>query len=139
MPNQLLVPGWKSISRVRCSKLISYDQEGIEMNRMRTARSSARGLAVGAVAALALAASAAGTAVAAQPAQSVQQVPTYTCDDAIEVFGLVSGLDCTASNGATRLGLVDGPFVISTPTDSFTCDTGLAALPAVVLGFDCVE
>ena len=109
------------------------------MKRMRTAQRSARCLAVGAVAALALTASAAGTAVAAQPAQRTLQVPTYDCDDAIETFGLVSAFDCDASPGAPTLGTINGPFVINTPSDSWTCDNGLAVVPVVVLGFGCVE
>ncbi|MGP3967551.1 hypothetical protein [Streptomyces sp. 6N223] len=107
------------------------------MNKLRTARRSARCLAAGAVAALALTASAAGTAVAAQPAQEAQQTPTYDCDDAFETFGLVSAFDCDSSPGAPRLGTIDGPFVINTPTDSWTCGTGLAVVPVVVLAFGC--
>ncbi|TDC24911.1 hypothetical protein E1265_08460 [Streptomyces sp. 8K308] len=83
---------------------------------------------------MALTASAAGTAFAAQPAQ---QVPTYDCDEGNEAFGLVSAFDCDASTGAPTLGTINGPFVINTPSDSWTCDSGLAAVPLVVLGFDC--
>jgi hypothetical protein len=107
------------------------------MNRQRTARRSAWALTVGAVAALALTASAAATAVAAQPAQGAQQVPTYDCDDGFETFGLVTAFDCDASTGAPQLGTISGPFVINTPTDSWTCDNGLAVVPVAVLGFGC--
>jgi hypothetical protein len=107
------------------------------MNRLRTARRSARGLAVGAVAALALTASGAATAAAAQPDQGAQQVPTYACDDAVEIFGLVAAFDCSASPEAPRLGTIEGPFIISTPDNSWTCDNGLAVVPVVVLGFSC--
>jgi curli biogenesis system outer membrane secretion channel CsgG len=108
------------------------------MNRLRTARRSARGVAVGAVAALALTASAAGTAVAAQPAQAPQQVThIYECDEAIETFGLVSAFDCDQSPGAPRLGTIDGPFYINTPNGSWTCANGLAAVPVAVVGFGC--
>lgn len=104
------------------------------MKKMRTTRRSTRCLAVGAVAALALTASAAGTAFAAQPAQ---EVPTYDCDEGIEVTGLVSAFDCDASAGAPTLGTINGPFVINTPSDSWTCASGLAVVPLTVLGFDC--
>jgi hypothetical protein len=104
---------------------------------MRTVRLSARCLAVGAVAALALTATAAGTAVAAQPAETAQQVPTYDCWEAVATRGLVSAFDCDASAGAPTLGTINGPFVINTPSDSWTCDDGLAAVPVSVVGFGC--
>ncbi|WBB61966.1 hypothetical protein O7599_05325 [Streptomyces sp. WMMC500] len=105
------------------------------MNRMRSTRRSARVMAVGAVAALALTASATGTALAVQPTQ--QQVPTYDCDEGVKTFSLVTGFDCTASPGAPRIGVINGPFIVNTPNRSFTCDTGLAAVPVAVLGFGC--
>ncbi|AKH84244.1 hypothetical protein AA958_20910 [Streptomyces sp. CNQ-509] len=105
------------------------------MNRMRMDRRSARAMAVGAVAALGLAASATGTAVAAQPTQ--QQVPTYTCGGGVTVGPLVTGFDCTASPGAPKIGLVDGPFVVTIPAGSYTCDSGVAAVPVTVVGFGC--
>lgn len=105
------------------------------MNRMRSARRSARAVAVGAVATLALAASATGTALAVQPTQ--QQVPTYDCDGGIKTLSLVAGFDCISSPGAPRVGVIDGPFIVNTPQGSFTCDSGLAAVPVTVLGFGC--
>lgn len=104
------------------------------MKRMRTVRRSARCLAVGAVAALALTATAAGTAVAAQPAQ---QVPTYDCEETATTAGLVSAFDCDASAGAPTLGTINGPFIINTLSDSWTCDDGLAVVPVLVVGFGC--
>lgn len=70
-------------------------------------------MAVGAVAALGLAASATGTAVAAQPTQ--QAVPTYTCGGGVTAGQLVTGFDCTASAGAPKIGLLNGPFVVTIP------------------------
>ncbi|AUH41184.1 hypothetical protein [Streptomyces sp. CMB-StM0423] len=105
------------------------------MNRMRMGRRSARAMAVGAVAALGLAATATGTAAAAQPTQ--QQVPTYTCGGGLTAGYLVTGFDCTASAGAPRIGLVDGPFVITIPAGSFTCKSGVAAVPVTVIGLGC--
>lgn len=105
------------------------------MNRMRSARRSARAMAVGAVATLALAASGTGTALAVQPTQ--QPIPTYDCDEGVKTLSLVSGFNCIASPGAPRVGAIDGPFIVNTPHRSFTCDTGLAFVPVTVLGFGC--
>ena len=108
------------------------------MNSLRTARRSARAVAVGAVAALGLAASATGTAVAAQPAQDTLQTPTYTCAQSIQTFGLVTAFDCTATD-APQLGTITSPFDIVTPSGTLTCDSGIAVVPVVVVGFGCAN
>lgn len=107
------------------------------MKRMRTVWRSARCLAVGTVSALALTATAAGAAAATQSAQTAPQVPTYDCKESAATAGLVSGFDCDASAGAPTLGTINGPFVINTPSDSWTCDDGLAVVPVLVVGFGC--